>query len=210
LKHSSHSSIGSRPKLVPKPSKLYLELKNKYDIKTEYLKEYTSRNWKAQQSQVIRLYLRIIEEKVDDKNGIIAHEIYKSCLDRLYGPIHPAIKDHTYSGIPSRYELRFLCTAADIIRKVNSELAESIWSDILDCEKISRRSYNDKYALIKYDPDWCEGIHRMIDIAYKLKKVKKNEEKQYLISVMKIALESCHSMDFENLSELLNKIEIKL
>ena len=170
------------------PSEFYLEVKRKYDIKTEYIKKYGSANTKNQAWDILRLWMKIIEEKINEEDGSISFEIYKMCLKNLW--------------IPNRWELRFLCNVGQTFIKVNPQLAEDLWNDIVKYEKKHRDKGDGRYHR-----DWCEGIPSMIDLAYKLKKVK-IKEKQYLIFVIKIALENCHSMDFENLSELLNKLEI--
>ena len=172
---------------MPQPSEFYLEVKRKYDIKTEYIKKYGSANTKNQAWDILRLWMKIIEEKINEENGLISFEIYKMCLKNL--------------SIPNRWELRFLCNVGQAFIKFNPKLAEDLWNDIVEYEKKHREKSDGRYH-----PDWCEGVPSMIDIAYKLKKVNTNDEKLYLSSVLKVALEKCHPMDLDNINGLLNKL----
>ena len=59
IRHSSSS--GSRKPIKPEPSKFYLEIKDKYGIKTEYIQKYGSRNYNNRCWDILRLWIDIIK-----------------------------------------------------------------------------------------------------------------------------------------------------
>ena len=100
----------------PQPSELFLELKSKYHIQTEYLKK-LSPNYKNRCWDILSFWLGIMEEKMSQDKGEISFEIYKRCKNEL-------------EFVP-RYELRFLCEVCRFFHGVNEHLTNLVWEDIL-------------------------------------------------------------------------------
>jgi hypothetical protein len=113
----------------PQPSELFLELKSKYRIQTEYLKK-LSPNYKNRCWDILRFWLRILEEKISQNEGEVSFEIYKRCKNEL-------------EFVP-RYELRFLCEVCRLFHGVNEHLTNLVWEDIL--LKIDEKGHTGDFA----------------------------------------------------------------
>jgi len=176
--HSSHLSGFANRTIVPQPSKLYIDLKKKYKFNTEYIKKYGSRNAKNQTWDIARLWVDIIQEKLNEEDATISYEIYKECFKKLW--------------IAKEYEIRFLCLVIELIYPRNQVLGEKIWKDIL--ETVDSFSGVGDYT---FSP-----IINFVETSIKLNKTDNN--KNFIINTIKGSMKAASE---EKLNELLKKIE---
>ena len=178
--HSSHSSGFANRTIVPQPSKLYIDLKKKYKFKTEYIKKYGSRVAKYQTWDIAKLWVEIIQEKLDEEDATISYEIYKECLKRL--------------NIANEFEIKFLCLVIELIYPKNQVLGEKIWKDIL--KTVDLFSGVGDYT---FSP-----IIDFVETSIKLNKI--DDNKKLIINAIKGAMRGSSE---ERLNELLSQIEKK-
>ena len=184
MSHASHlSGMAQKSRerqMNPEPSKFYLEIKDKYDIKTEYIKRYGSTNAKWQTWDIARLWVEIIQEKLDEEDATISYEIYKECLKRLW--------------IANEYEIKFLCLVIELIYPKNQVLGEKIWKDIL--KTVDSFSGVGDYT---FSP-----IIDFVETSIKLNKI--DDNKKLITNAIKGAMRGSSE---ERLNELLSEIEKK-
>jgi len=157
MRHSSHASTLYRKPIKPEPSKFYLEIKDKYGIKTEYIQKYGSSNYKNRCWDILRLWIDIINEKINEDSGNVSFKIYKKCLKEL--------------KFIDRYEIRFLCSICRLFYGINNNLMDDVWNDIL--LRVNVKGH-------KGDSAAC--ISDFIKLAFEIKKIKGN--KSYFINVV--------------------------
>ena len=159
--HSSHMSSyrGSNPffNKPPQPSKLYLELKKKYNIETEYPQKVSS-NYKSRSWDISRLWIDIISEKIENNEVDISYEIYEKCKNELQ--------------IVPRYELRFHCEICRLFSQVDKDKMNLIWKDIL--LKISEEGHSG---------DAADPLPSFVKLSYDLGKVN-IDNKNFFINVI--------------------------
>lgn len=143
----------------PRPSKLYIELDTKYQIKTPYPKpRELSRNYKNRNWDILRLWIKIIEEKIYVEDGKISFIIYKKCRKEL--------------DFIARYELRFLSEVCKLFSLVSIEITNFIWEDILLI--VDENGHNG---------DKADPLPAFIKLAFDLRKID-NQNKFFFINLL--------------------------
>ena len=169
----------SRPKPVPKPSKLYIDLKEKYRFKTEYIKKYSSpvsKHWNKDRSH---LWVKIIKEKLNEDNGTISYKIYKKCFKEI--------------SMLDGYRIRFLCLVVEMIYPVNQVFGQKVWEDLLETIDSFRGVGNYTFS----------PIIDFVEISIRLNKI--DDNKTFIINAIEGAMGGCSD---EKLNQLLSKIYI--